>query len=184
MSNLYRVIPFVSQAKKGEPGHPLYFPPNQGLARIDNSSHYAAGYLASSGSCAIAETFGFLSTWDQMMLRPIKTLPNSQWSVVTYLLAADKAIFNMDDASNLQKLKIRPSRVLTRDRAVTQEWALRIFKSGQSAGVSWWSFYNPDWSCVGLWDLTKLKASHIDTITLNDSWVGEASRAINRPIFN
>jgi len=183
MLDLYRIIPFVTEAKKGEPGHPLYFPPNQGMARVDNSNHYAVGYLATSGSCAVSESFGYLSTWDAMMLRPIKTLPESRWAIVAYTLKKESVIFDMDDAANLLKLKIRPSRVVTRDRAVTQSWALKVFKSSASAGVSWWSFYNPDWSCVGLWDLPKLKVKGVEELTLENSWVEEASRATNRPIY-
>ena len=183
MINLYRVIPYVASAKKGELGHPLYFPPNQGLARIDNYGHYSVGYMATSGSCAVAESFGFLSVWDSMMLRPIKILPRSHWAVITYALGGGREIFKMDDASNLHKLKLCPSRVVTRDRAVTQSWALKVFKGGQSAGISWWSYYNPDWSCVGLWDLSKLKVKEIEELTLENSWVEEASRATNKPIF-
>ena len=184
MTNLYRVIPLVSNAKKGEPGHPLFFPQNQGLARIDNSGYYSVGYMAASGDCAVAETFGYLNSWDSQMLRPIKTLPKSHWAVITYELGGGSEIFEMDDANNLQKLMVRPSRVVTRNRAVTQAWALKVFKGGQSVGVSWWSYYNPDWSCVGLWNLSKLKTAHVETLRLDHLWVDEASRATNRPIIN
>lgn len=183
MLNLYRVLPYVSGARKGNLGNPLYFPPNQGLARVDNSGHYHVGYLATSASCAVTESFGFLTTWDSHMLRPIKTLPDSQWAVVTYSVSEGDEIFNMDDASNLQKLKLRPSRVVTRDRAITQSWALKIYNDGGSAGVSWWSFYNPDWSCVGLWNLSTLKIKDVDLLTLDHPCVEEASRSTNRPIL-
>jgi hypothetical protein len=183
MENLYRVIPFVPSAKKGEPGHPLYFPPNQGLARVDNSNHYSVGYLATTGSCAISESFGFLSSWDSMMLRPIKTLPESRWVIATYILKTESVIFDMDDAANLLKLRIRPSRVVTRDRAITQSWALKVHKNRVNSGVSWWSFYNPDWSCVGLWDLSILKVKGTEELTLENSWLEEASRATNTPII-
>ena len=86
--------------------------------------------------------------------------------------------------NNLQNLKVRPSRVITRDRAVTQSWALKVFKGGKSAGISWWSYYNPDWSCVGLWDLSKLKTTHIDALGLDNSWVDEASRATNKLVLH
>ena len=184
MIELYRVLPFVPSAKKVELGHPLFFPPNQGLARVDNSGHYAVGYLATSESCAVAEKFGFLSSWDSKMLRPIKTLPESKWVVVTYNLSTEISIFDMDDAQNLQRLKLRPSRVVTRDRDITQGWALRIYKAGGNAGVSWWSFYNPDWTCVGLWSLPKLKVKQIDELTLEHPSIDQASRSINRPIFH
>ena len=117
------------------------------------------------------------------MLRPIKILPRSHWAVITYALGGDREIFKMDDASNLHKLKLRPSRVVTLDRAVTQSWALKVFKSGQSAGISWWSYYNPDWACVGLWDLSKLKTTHIDALGLDNTWVDEASRATNKLVL-
>jgi len=184
MHHLYRLLPYVPGARKGNVGNPLYFPPNQGLARVDNSGHYHVGYLATSASCAVAESFGFLTTWDSQMLRPIKTLPDSQWAVVTYALSEGSDIFNMDDASNLQKLKLRPSRVVTRDRAITQSWALKIYNNGGTAGLSWWSFYNPDWSCVGVWNLSKLRIKDVDVLTLDHPWVAEASRATNKPIFN
>ena len=184
MSTLYRLVPYVTTAKKNEQGHPLYFPSNRGVARVDNNLHYQVAYVAKSGDCAVAETFGFLNNWDSQMLRPIKNLPGSTWSIISYTTIGVGPIFDMDAASNLVKFKLRPSCVVTRDRATSQAWALKVFSLGSSAGVSWWSFYSPDWVCVGLWDFSKLKVSKIEAVTLDHPAVNAASRIINRTIIN
>jgi hypothetical protein len=47
---------------------------------------------------------------------------------------------------------LRPSNVVTRDRATTQRWALEVFEEDKWDGIRWWSFHNPEWGSFGLWN--------------------------------
>ncbi|MBN8892264.1 MAG: DUF2783 domain-containing protein [Rhodospirillales bacterium] len=74
---------------------------------------------------------------------------------------------DLDDADRLASLGLRPPRVVTRDREVTQAWARELFEGGQYAGVRWWSYYNPDWGSVGLWDSAALHVTDVVTLTVD-----------------
>jgi len=66
----------------------------------------------------------------------------------------DPAILDLDDPRLLQDWSLRPSTVVSRDRATTQQWARSIYDTGDYAGVSWWSFYEPRWASLGMWDVS------------------------------
>jgi hypothetical protein len=108
-------------------------------------------------------------------------LPNSRYALATYEIAESRPLCNLDDAAVLQENLLRPSRVVTRDRTVTQNWATTIYRSRRFAGVAWWSYHEPDWKSLGIWDLsavTLLEAPRI--LRLTDAAVGDAARTICR----
>lgn len=180
---LYRVLPWLRDAVSGEPGHPLYVPEHQGTGRADNVDRYAAVYFSSAPAGAVAEAFGNVSAWTtSMVVRP--KLPGSVRALVTYDLPDDPPIFDLDDARSLEQLGLRPSEVVTRDRAVTQRWALAIFEQRRWVGVRWWSYYDPKWYSYALWDLANL-VPQLDTIrplTLDDPAVVQAAETLRRPL--
>jgi hypothetical protein len=76
----------------------------------------------------------------------------------TYELADDWPIFDLDSVSALASLGIeRPSEVVIRNRKITQRWARRIFERGIYVGVRWWSYYDPAWTSIGLWNAAHLR---------------------------
>ena len=79
-------------------------------------------------------------------------------------------------------MALRPSRVVTRDRPTTQGWALDIFNSCEFVGVSSWSYYNPDWASVGLWDMSALIVANVDLLNWEHPSLRMAADALNRPI--
>jgi hypothetical protein len=131
---LYRVFPWLPEAREGDPGHALYVPTPGGAGRADNPLHYRALYFSDSPAAAVAEAFGTLKLWSpQMFVRP--DLPGSVRTLAEYELPdGANAIFDLDDASALASLGVRPSQVVTRDRRVTQRWALEVFEQGKWAG--------------------------------------------------
>ena len=183
MRNLFRVIPYIGNAKRNDAGNPTYFPENLGVHRVDNLDHYKVAYLANSSECALAEKFGYLSEWRSTLLRPEVSLPRSKWALINYKLDESSKIFEMDDPQNLVKLKVRPSKVVTRDRTITQNWALKVFKTQKNSGVSWWSYYNPDWGCAGIWDLKQLSVYSVEILTLEHPAFKQASIAIGKPLI-
>jgi len=56
---------------------------------------------------------------------------------------------DLDDPRHLLSRRLRPSRVATRDRSVTQPIALTIFDQGH-AGFAWWSTLEASWMNVTL----------------------------------
>jgi hypothetical protein len=78
---------------------------------------------------------------------------------------------------------MRPSAIVTRDRAKTQAWARSIFESGRYAGASWWSYYSPDWIVMGLWNRSAVTTTTVpEILSPNSNAVREAARTIVREI--
>ena len=78
-------------------------------------------------------------------------MPSTRARLVTFDLDEDRPLLDLDDAAALAERGLRPSRVVTRDRRVTQGWAAAIHSEGRWAGISWWSYYDPEWTAGGLW---------------------------------
>lgn len=178
---LYRVFPWLTAAREGEPGHPLYASPLQGGGRADDPEHYLTLYLSSAPAGAVAEAFGNLGTWAAAMFaRP--DLPGSVRSLATCELADDAPICDLDDPATLVRLGLRPSEVVTRDTAVTQRWALRIYRERRWIGVGWWSYYDPRWRSYALWDRVGLSVRQVERLSLEHPAIVEASTIIRRPV--
>lgn len=182
MPTLYRVLPHLDTAGDGAPGHPLYVPPSTGANRIDNPGAYDPLYLGDDPRCAIAEAFGWAPRWNAGLLRGSRSLPGSIRALVSFDLADDAAVADLDNAARLVELGLRPSRVVTRDRAVTQTWARELFDAGTFAGVRWWSYYDPDWGSVGLWDVAGLAVADVEVLTVEHPAFIDAAAAIVRVI--
>jgi hypothetical protein len=178
---LYRVLPWVAGAASGEAGHPLFVP---GLAagRIDNPDHYLVLYLSDGAGGACTEAFDYRPVWDDGMLRGSPSLPGSVHALATYTLDPAVAVCDLDDAHRLVELELRPSNVVTRDRAVTREWALRIFREGRWGGISWWSYFDPRWSSHGIWAVDGLTVEGVDELTIDHPALLEAAEVLNRPV--
>lgn len=183
MVRLFRVLPYLAGARRGHPFHPLFVPSSTGSGRVDNPDRYDVLYVGDSAAGAAAEAFGWLPTWDAGMLRGRPTIPGSVQALVEYE-AADAAlsVCDLDDAERLVVLALRPSQVVTRDRAVTQAWAARIFDGGGFAGVRWWSYYDPQWGSFGLWDVSGLRVREVSVLTLDHPAVVEAAGVLSRPV--
>lgn len=181
MTVLYRVVPWIASAREGEPGHPLYVPEQGGSGRADNPGKYRTLYLSDAPAGAVAEAFGTLRLWSAgMFTRP--DLPGSVRALATYDTADDLAIFDLDDAGALKTLGLRPSQVVTREREVTQGWALAIYKQGEWGGVRWWSYYDPRWYSYAVWKLAALtlRSGSVHPLTIDHPAVVEASDILGR----
>lgn len=181
MATLYRVFPWLRDARRGRPGHPA-FVPGGGAGRIDNPEHYHALYLSDGPGGACAEAFFFKSVWDPKMLRGSPSLPGSVQAIATFELDPATQICDLDDASRLVKLGLRPSQVVTRDRKVTQAWALSIFRQQSFGGIRWWSYHDPRWGSHGVWATSNLKLQGVEALTLDHAAVTEAAAVLNRRI--
>jgi hypothetical protein len=176
---LYRVFPWIPDAREGRPGHPLYVSPLQGAGRVDNPEQYSVLYASDSPEGAVGESFGTLAEWsDEMFVVP--TMPDGGRSLGVYELGVGE-ILDLDDARSLLERELKPSSVVTRARAVTQAWALKIYREAAWAGVRWWGYHNPDWGAFGLWERSGLRVVTVEPLGRDHEAVLSAAGALNRP---
>ncbi len=65
-------------------------------------------------------------------------------ALASFDVADEEIALDLDDPAVLVTMGLRPSRVATHDRTVTQPIALRIHESG-AAGFLWWSTLEASW---------------------------------------
>ena len=131
-------------------GHPLYVPlDRQGVGRFDNPDHYAVLYTATEPAAAVGETLGNLHTWTPTLF----TRPKDQFVRALITLEARPHLIDLDDASTLQRLALRPSDVVRRNQGKTREVALQLWLEDHEHvdGLEWWSYYRPEGQLVMLW---------------------------------
>lgn len=180
---LYRCFPYNPSAKKSEPGHPLFIPVSRGTGRINNPDIYQSSYWSAQPECAVAEVFGSSAEWNSSTFLGLPQVRESHQALVTVEFPESINLFDMDDSKNLTKLKLRPSRVVTRNNQVTQAWARRIYDENKYDGVSWWSIWWPDWQSVGLWSLKSVKLIDIEELHVNHHAVNSAADVLNKRVF-
>ncbi len=177
---LYRVFPYDTGVAPTDKGGALFIPEASGLGRIDNPDLYSVLYIASTPYAAIAESFGRLAVWRPSTFIHGSGLP---YAVATYEAPDDLSIFDLDEIDALRSIGImRPTDVITRDRAKTQAWARTVFAMEKFVGALWWSYYDPDWPVMGLWDSSSLTPIVVDAITTTHALVQETATAIVRQI--
>lgn len=177
---LFRVYRGLPRARGRQPGHPLTVSPVQGAGRIDNPEHYKVLYAGRSASGAVGETLGRFREWMPSLLGERPYLPGSRLRLAT--LDLDRVLCDLDDPAELHARNLRPSRVVTRDRAVTQAWALDIHGDQAYRGTQWWSFWNPDWTSAGVWAVEDLRVTSIEDLSLDHPAVAEAASVLDRPV--
>ena len=181
MPTLFRVFPWLTGAKIAEPGGALHTPP-QGGGRIDNPGLYAVLYLGGDPAGAIAEAFGRFPEWTSAVFEGSPSLPGSVRALAQFRFPDDVPVCNLDDPAQLLALGLRPSDIVSRDYAVTRTWARRIHDRRRWKGLSWWSYYNPEWFSFGLWDIAGLRLEAVRPLSPEDPDVVEASKKIVRRI--
>lgn len=181
--HLYRVCPVDPEAAEGSPYHPGSVPRSSGQHRIDNPDRYDTLYVALSAAGAVAERFGLFAQWGDWLLEHPRGFTAQ---LVTFDLSDDRPLLDLDDAGELAARAMRPSRVVTRDRTTTQAWAARAHGEDRWAGVSWWSYYDPDWTSCGLWCppgaslIEGLSVVGVEELGGEHPAVGEAGHALLR----
>ena len=176
---LYRVLPFRPEAADGEPGHPLFVPSTQGAGRADSPGAYTVLYLSDAPAGAAAEAFGAIPLWTETMFEK-PSLQNGRRALATYDLRDEAPVLDLDDAKALQRLGLRPSDVVTRDRTVTQRWALAVYLERRWAGVRWWSYHDPDWHSYALWDRRQLSPIGVERLSIAHPVIIEAAAVLQR----
>ena len=145
---LYRAFPLLPGARAGEPGHALFVArPAQGSGRHDNPDAYGALYAARAPESAVAERIQHLRghTLDDVDLQRA----GGRLALAALDDSSLDDLCDLDDARELARRSLRPSRFATRRRAVTQRVARTVFDDGAS-GLAWWSVLEASWTNVTL----------------------------------
>lgn len=177
---LFRVFPYDHDAAAGDPGGALFVPAG-GKGRFDNPSLYRMLYTSTTAEGAVAETFGNLEAW-----RPGTFVRRIGSKRVPFALAEfdvpDPRIIDLARIDMLEALEIeKVTDIVSRDRTRTQTLAAKIYDTGTYQGLAWWSFYNPVWTNVGLWDRTGLKlVGDPQVLTVAHPGVVAAAQALPR----
>jgi len=156
---------------------PLWFPRVfQGDGRHDNPDTYGCLYLADRPLACIAEQ---LAAFRGQRLMPSMLLRRGlSLALADIELSDDATLVDLDDPRTLQREHLRPSRVATRDRSVTQPQALELYKRHpDAAGLRWWSRWEALWANVTLFDRAApaLRLATVRALTLDDPAVLEAA---------
>ena len=183
MTVLYRCFPFSSAIKKIEPGHPLYIPASRSSGRVNNPDIYSTSYWSAQPECAVAETYGSQLQWSSGTFAGTPQLPHSNQAIAAIEIPDGARIFNMDNSPNLVKLKLPPSQVITRNNAVTQAWARKIFEFNKFVGIRWWSIFWPEWQSYGVWNLTGVKILGIENLSIAHEAVVESAKVLNKQVL-
>ena len=130
----------------------LWFPrPYQGEGRHDNPAVYGCLYLSEQPlSCVVEQLARFRGQRLSAALLRRRGLP---LALAELELPDDAQLVDLDDPAVLRRERLRPSRVATRDRALTQPQALALHeKHEDAAGLRWWSTFESQWLNVTVFD--------------------------------
>jgi hypothetical protein len=177
------VFPYHPDSSPEQPGGALYVPA-QGAGRVDNASLYSVLYVSDAAAGAIAEAFGRFPEWTPAVLDGSPALPGSFRAIARYEFAGSRPVCELDDSARLVSLRLRPSEIVTRDYKRTRQWARTIFEQNKWSGVRWWSYYEPQWGSIGLWNLAGLRLLEVRQLLLEDTDLIAASHAITRRIVS
>lgn len=162
----------------GEPGGPLWFPRvGQGYGRHDNPDLYGCLYLAEDAVSAIAEPLAaFRGTGP--LTAPMLIHLGRPLALAELALPDDVAVVDLDDPEVLVAERLRPSRIATRTRTVTQELAADLYRAHADAlGLRWWSTLESSWINWTLFDRASdvLTVTEVAELRIDDRTVREAA---------
>lgn len=174
---LYRCFAWSREAVPDAQGGPLWFPRVwQGEGRHDNPAEYGCLYLADRAvSCVVEQLAAFRGQRLTASMLRRRGLP---LALAEIELEDDAALVDLDEPRVLAGEHLRPSRVATRDRSVTQPQALDLYRRHRgAAGLRWWSVWEALWTNVTLFDRAgpSLRVSAVRELTLDTPAVIEAA---------
>ncbi len=183
---LWRLLPWRAGASPTQPGGALWFPRElQGAGRHDNPDRYGCLYTSEAPLSAVAETLapfrgtGTLSP--AMFLRAGLPLALASLELDGDGGQLEDGLLDLDDPNVLVRTRLRPSQVATNVRAVTQDYARRIFDETPAAmGLRWWSTLEASLANVTLYDrvLPRLSCSRVELLSLEHPATREAAEML------
>ncbi len=174
---LYRCFAWSASAKPSDVDGPLWCPrPFQGEGRHDNPGVYGCLYLADRPlSCIVEQLAAFRG---QRLIASMLVRRGLPLALARFEIADDVPLIDFDDVGVLKRERLRPSRVATRERGVTQPQALSIYRRHpQAAGIKWWSVWESQWANITLFDraIKLLRLVNVEALTLRHASLREAA---------
>jgi len=174
---LHRCFAWDERAAPTGPDGPLWFPRiYQGEGRHDNPDRYGCLYLSTSPLSTIVEQLARFR--GQRLLPSLLRRRGLPLALADLEINEGAEFVDLDDPVVLRREKLRPSRVATRDRSVTQAQAVRLHdRHSRAAGLRWWSTYEASWINATLFDraASQLQMRSVRALTLEDPIVVEAA---------
>jgi hypothetical protein len=174
---LYRCFAWARSAGETDRDGPRWFPRVfQGEGRHDNPETYGCLYLADREVSAIVEQ---LARFRGQNLAPELLTRRGLPIAIAALDLPDRAqVIDLDDPAVLAAHELRPSRVATRQRDVTQPQALELYRRHRfAAGLRWWSVLESLWANFTIFDRAerRLTLEGIRVLAVDDPAVVEAA---------
>jgi hypothetical protein len=179
---LYRCFAWNERARADQRDSPLWFPREfQGDGRHDNPDVYGCLYLADREMSGVVEQLARFR--GQRLIEPMLRRRGLPLALATLELPDEAELVDLDDPAVLRRRRLRPSRVATRDRSLTQPQALAVHRDTDAAGIRWWSIHESLWANYTLFDRTRARLSVRDvrTLALEDPAVAEAAEFLGLP---
>jgi hypothetical protein len=181
---LFRAFPWDEKVAAGTRGGALWFPRMlQGPGRHDNPTLYGCLYVSEEPLSPVVERLarfrGRTLTADSLVNRRLPV------ALAALSLTEQSSLIDLDEPAVLEREGLRPSRVATHDRSVTQEGAAQLFEAHADAvGVRWWSTFESLWANVTLFDRAEasLTVEDVKPLELGDDVVVEAADFLGLPI--
>jgi hypothetical protein len=155
----------------------------QGNGRHDNPTLYGCLYLSVEPISAVAEQ---LERLVGTSLEPVDLVRRGlPLALAAITLEDDVSLLDLDDPAVLVGEGMRPSKVATNDRSVTQAGAAEIFAvHPKVAGIRWWSTIEALWPNLTLFDRAEelLAVEDVQPLELGDEVVIEAADYLGLPI--
>lgn len=174
---LYRCFAWNEDAGDGEPDSPLWFPrPYQGDGRHDNPDLYGCLYLSASALSTVVEQLARFRS--QRLIPSLLRRRGLPLALAELEMTAGAELIDLDDPAVLGREGLRPSRVATRERIVTQQQARTLHeRHPRAAGVRWWSTFESQWANVTVFDRasTRLRVGPVRALNVADALVVEAA---------
>jgi hypothetical protein len=174
---LYRCFAWKTGARQGDPDGPLWCPrPFQGEGRHDNPEAYGCLYLADRALSCVVEQFAAFR--GQRLLASMLKRRGLPLALARLELPDQAQLVDLDEPRVLRREGLRPSRVATRDRSVTQPQALALYhRYPDAAGLRWWSVWEAQWANITVFDRVArhLRVDTVDVLTLTHPAVQEAA---------
>ena len=149
---LHRCLAWNERAAPDAADGARWFPrPYQGEGRHDNPAVYGCLYLSEQPlSCVVEQLARFRGQRLTPALLRRRGLP---LALAELELPDDAQLVDLDEPAVLRRERLRPSRVATRERGITQPQALALHeKHGEALGLRWWSTFESQWLNVTLFD--------------------------------
>ena len=173
----YRCLAWNERAAPDAPDGALWFPrPYQGEGRHDNPDVYGCLYLSEAPlSCVVEQLARFRGQRLVPALLKRRGLP---LALAELELRDGAELVDLDEPAVLRCERLRPSRVATRERDVTQPQARALYEGHRrAAGLRWWSTFESLWANVTLFDraASALKLASAKKLDLADEEILSAA---------